>query len=91
MHAGMPLTQMMNIERRHGKDKPVIRKALVELDSLPFQLFAKLRDDWKHDDKYRNPGPIQFDSEPHAQLNLTLQILQHAHRHQIEQTPRSKL
>jgi pyrophosphate--fructose-6-phosphate 1-phosphotransferase len=49
---GMPLTHMMNVERRHGKDKPVIKKALVELDSVPFKVFARQRDEWKHDDKY---------------------------------------
>lgn len=41
-------------ERRHGKDKPVIKKALVELDSLPFLLFRKLREEWRHEDCYRN-------------------------------------
>jgi pyrophosphate--fructose-6-phosphate 1-phosphotransferase len=81
---GTPLTSMMNVERRHGKDKPVIKKALVELDSLPFLLLAKLRDEWKHEDRYRNPGPIQFGKEHSSQLNLTLQIMQHHVRDQQE-------
>lgn len=57
---GVPLTALMNIERRHGKNKPVIKKALVDLRSLPFKTFASKRDTWAHGDHYRCPGPIQF-------------------------------
>jgi hypothetical protein len=58
--SGTPLTAFFNIERRHGKNKPVIKKALVELESLPFQHFAGLRHEWALRDAYRNPGPIQL-------------------------------
>lgn len=57
---GMPLTHMMNVERRKGKDKPVIKKALVELEGAPFKGFCALRDGWMYEDCYRNPGPIQY-------------------------------
>lgn len=57
---GIPLTMMMNLERRHGKDKPVIKKALVELDGKPFSAFAAKRDAWALDDDYHYPGPIQY-------------------------------
>jgi len=57
---GMPLTHMMNVERRKGKDKPVIKKALVELEGAPFKAFCRMRDDWQIEDRYRNPGPCQY-------------------------------
>ncbi|MBQ9520792.1 MAG: diphosphate--fructose-6-phosphate 1-phosphotransferase [Acholeplasmatales bacterium] len=57
---GMPITKMMNIERRHGEDKPVIRKALVELDGAPFKYFAKNRDKWAVETCYTFPGAIQY-------------------------------
>ena len=57
---GIPLTMMMNIEHRHGKDVPVIRKALVELDGKPFQAFAKLRKAWGEGIEFIYPGPIQY-------------------------------
>jgi len=57
---GIPLTMMMNLERRHGKDKPVIRKALVELDKKPFLTFASKRADWIIEDAFQYPGPIQY-------------------------------
>ncbi len=57
---GVPLTTMMNLERRHGHDKPVIRKALVELSGAPFKAFAAGRDAWAMDDAYLFPGPIQY-------------------------------
>ena len=58
---GAPLTAMMNIERRHGEDVPVIRKALVELDGPMFGVFQAVRAAWATADAYRAPGPIQFD------------------------------
>ncbi len=57
---GVPITMMMNIERRNGKDKPVIRKALVELEGKPFKTFAAVRDTWAKESCYIYPGPIQY-------------------------------
>jgi len=57
---GVPLTMMMNLERRHGAEKPVIRKALVELDGAPFRAFAAARADWAVETRYRFPGAIQY-------------------------------
>ena len=57
---GIPITMMMNIERRHGEDKPVIRKALVELEGAPFKFFAANRADWAVKTAYVYPGPIQY-------------------------------
>ena len=57
---GMPITKMMNIERRHGADKPVIRKALVELDGKPFQYFAEHRAEWAVETCFTYPGAIQY-------------------------------
>ena len=51
---------MMNVERRHGADKPVIRKALVELDGKPFQEFEKNRKTWALTTSFVFPGPIQY-------------------------------
>lgn len=57
---GIPLTMMMNLERRHGELKPVIRKALVELDAAPFKAFAAARGAWAVETAYRFPGAIQY-------------------------------
>ena len=57
---GIPLTMMMNVEKRKGKDKPVIRKALVELNGKPFKFLQKNREDWEKNDRYIFPGPIQY-------------------------------
>ena len=57
---GMPITKMMNIERRHGEDKPVIRKALVELDGKPFEFFEAHREQWAKETCYTYPGAIQY-------------------------------
>ncbi|MDE5684741.1 MAG: diphosphate--fructose-6-phosphate 1-phosphotransferase [Muribaculaceae bacterium] len=57
---GIPITMMMNVERRNAEDKPVIQKALVRLDGKPFQKFAAQRDDWAHNTCYIYPGPIQY-------------------------------
>lgn len=57
---GMPITKMMNIERRHGEDKPVIRKALVELEGKPFKFFEANRDTWAVETAYTYPGAIQY-------------------------------
>ena len=57
---GVPITMMMNMERRNGEMKPVIRKALVELDGKPFKTFAAHRDEWAKNTCYVYPGPIQY-------------------------------
>ena len=58
---GVPITMMMNMERRHGKMKPVIQKALVRLDGKPFQYFAAYREQWASEKgNYVYPGPIQY-------------------------------
>ncbi len=57
---GVPITMMMNMERRHGKMKPVIQKALVRLDGAPFKAFAASRDEWASKTSYVYPGPIQY-------------------------------
>jgi pyrophosphate--fructose-6-phosphate 1-phosphotransferase len=78
---GVPLTAMFNIERRKGKDKPVIKKALTELKGAPFQYFCSVRDSWRLQDMYRNPGPIQFTTSSAKDLTtLTLQLEQGAER-----------
>ncbi len=57
---GIPITMMMNMERRHGEMKPVIQKALVDLNGTPFQRFAAKRDHWALETCYMYPGPIQY-------------------------------
>ena len=57
---GMPITKMMNIERRHGEDKPVIKKGLVELDGAPFKYFEAHRAEWAVETEYTYPGAIQY-------------------------------
>jgi len=57
---GVPITMMMNIEQRHGEEKPVIKKALVELDSKPFKAFKAKRDEWALNTCFVVPGSIQY-------------------------------
>jgi len=57
---GIPITMMMNIERRHGKDKAVIQKALVDLNGKPFKYFEAKRGEWAKGEEYLYPGPIQY-------------------------------
>ena len=57
---GIPITAMMNMEKRNGKMKPVIQKALVKLDGGPFKFFASKRDEWAIETAYVYPGPIQY-------------------------------
>jgi len=73
---GVPITMMMNLERRSGKFKPVIRKALVELDGEPFKYFAAHRDAWAKETHYVYPGSIQYwgPSEVCDQPTKTLQL-----------------
>ncbi|CAA6670531.1 unnamed protein product [Spirodela intermedia] len=69
---GTALTAMMDVERRHGKFKPVIKKAMVELDGAPFSKFAALRDEWALNNRYISPGPIQFIGPSSYAANHTL-------------------
>lgn len=75
---GIPLTMMMNIERRKGKEKPVIKKALVELKGEPFKHLAKNRDVWAITESYIFPGPIQYfgPAEVTDMTTVTLQFEQ---------------
>jgi pyrophosphate--fructose-6-phosphate 1-phosphotransferase len=57
---GIPTTMLMNMERRHGEDKAVIQKALVELDGGPFQFFVSKREEWAKTESYTYPGAIQY-------------------------------
>ncbi|MCH9633783.1 MAG: Pyrophosphate--fructose 6-phosphate 1-phosphotransferase [Chlamydiae bacterium] len=57
---GLPITSLLHLEKRHGKDKPVIQKALVDLKGKPYQEYLKLKRNWETDDLYNSPGPIQF-------------------------------
>jgi len=68
--AGTPLPTMMGIERRAGKDKPVISKALVELDGGMFKAYEAVRDLWSYLDCYVSPGPIQFSGAAFDELNF---------------------
>ena len=73
---GIPITMMMNVERRHGQDKPVIQKALVKLDGAPFREFAAHRAEWAVETSYVYPGPIQYfgPSEVCDQATKTLML-----------------
>ncbi|WP_029901822.1 diphosphate--fructose-6-phosphate 1-phosphotransferase [Prevotella sp. 10(H)] len=75
---GVPVTMMMNMERRHGEMKPVIRKALVELDGAPFKYFAANREAWALGTKFVYPGPIQYfgPTEVCDQSTVTLKLEQ---------------
>ncbi|XP_025818682.1 pyrophosphate--fructose 6-phosphate 1-phosphotransferase subunit beta 1-like [Panicum hallii] len=69
---GTALTSLMDVERRHGKFKPVIKKAMVELDGAPFKKFASVRDEWGLKNRYISPGPIQFTGSGADAVNHTL-------------------
>lgn len=73
---GVPITMMMNMERRKGEMKPVIKKALVDLDGKPFKAFAACRDDWKLNTQFVYPGPIQYfgPSDVCDRTTVTLQL-----------------
>ena len=75
---GVPITMMMNMERRHGEMKPVIQKALVRLDGAPFKAFAAQREHWALNTDYVYPGPIQYfgPTEVCDQTTKTLQLEQ---------------
>ncbi|ASQ28858.1 diphosphate--fructose-6-phosphate 1-phosphotransferase [Borrelia miyamotoi] len=73
---GVPLTMMMNIEERYGISKPVIKKALVDLNGAPFNEFVKNREEWALNNLYVFPGPIQYFgiSELVDEITLTLKL-----------------
>jgi pyrophosphate--fructose-6-phosphate 1-phosphotransferase len=73
---GIPLTMMMNMEQRHGVKKPVVKKALVELDGKPFKTFAEARGTWAVKTCYQSPGAIQYFGPPEVcdQTTITLRV-----------------
>ncbi|MDR1429869.1 MAG: diphosphate--fructose-6-phosphate 1-phosphotransferase [Spirochaetaceae bacterium] len=73
---GVPLTMMMNMEQRHGSKKPVIKKALVELDGKPFRAFASQRETWAAETSFVFPGAIQYYGPPEVcdQPTITLKL-----------------
>jgi len=73
---GVPLTAMLAIERRKGKDKPVIRKALVELSGKPFAALQQRRHRWRLASAFANPGPVQFDGATANEVTHTLRLEQ---------------
>lgn len=75
---GVPITMMMNLERRNGEMKPVIRKALVELDGAPYKYFTAHREEWAKNTMYVYPGPIQYfgPTEVCDQPTITLKLEQ---------------
>ena len=77
---GIPITMMLNMERRHGEMKPVIQKALVDLEGAPFKEFAKNREQWAMETCYVYPGPIQYfgPDEVKEQPTMTLKYEQNA-------------
>lgn len=72
---GVPLTMMMNMERRHGEMKPVIKKALVELDGPVFKKLEENREDWAMNDRYLFPGAVQYFG-PSSVCDITTVTLQ---------------
>ena len=75
---GVPLTMMMNIERRKGAEKPVIKKALVDLAGAPFRALADNRDGWAAAENYLYPGPVQYFG-PYAVTDMTTVTLKLEH------------
>lgn len=86
---GVPLTMMMNMERRNGKLNPVIRKALVNLNGRPFQAFAARREEWARKTCYLYPGPVQYwgPSDVCDQTTLTLRL---EHEDRVQQKSSNK-
>lgn len=75
---GVPLTSLMNLEMRKGKEKPVIQKTLVDLKGKAFKHFADRREQWKLQDEYLFPGPIQFFGDPSFTDRIPLTLLLNA-------------
>jgi len=76
---GIPLTSMMNMEKRHGKFKPVIKKALVELNGAPFKKLQTHREEWAMENCYLYPGPVQYFG-PAEVADLTTETIQLEHK-----------
>ena len=72
--AGVPIVTMMTMEQRHGQAKPVIEKALVDLEGGPFQQFKAAREGWKLNDDYRYPGPVQLFGPPKVTDGITFTL-----------------
>ena len=75
---GIPITMMMNMEKRSGKMKPVIQKALVKLDNGPSKYFESKREEWAAKTLYKYPGPIQYWG-PSEIVDITTETIQHEH------------
>ena len=75
---GIPITMMMNMEKRSGKMKPVIQKALVKLDNGPFKYFESKREEWAAKTLYKYPGPIQYWG-PSEIVDITTETIHHEH------------
>lgn len=73
---GVPVTMMMNMEKRHGEMKPVIQKALVQLNGAPFQKLVENREEWANTTSYVYPGPIQYFG-PSEVCDLTTKTLKY--------------
>lgn len=71
---GVPLVSLMNMETRHGKEKPVIKKALLDMKDKPYLYFAKEREKWKTEDNYRFPGPTQYFGEDEVSFSVPLTL-----------------
>ncbi|MCQ2249642.1 MAG: diphosphate--fructose-6-phosphate 1-phosphotransferase [Bacteroidales bacterium] len=80
---GIPITAMMNMEKRNGKMKPVIQKALVKLDGAPFQYFCSKREEWAIETAYVYPGPIQYFG-PAEVADITTLTIQLEHGKKVE-------
>lgn len=76
---GTALTSLMDVERRHGKFKPVIKKAMVELEGGPFKKFESLKNEWAINNRYISPGPIQFTGPGSDAISHTLRLELGAH------------
>jgi len=74
--AGIPVTAMLHIERRKGKDVPVIKKALVDLEGKPFKFYLSHRQKWATEDHYSNPGGLQYFGQAAELVNTTLLLEQ---------------
>lgn len=72
--AGVPLVSLMHVESRFGKLRPVIRKALLNLEAKPFKLFQENREEWALKDDYCFPGPIQYFGPPELTEAITLTL-----------------
>jgi pyrophosphate--fructose-6-phosphate 1-phosphotransferase len=80
---GVPITMLMNMEQRKGEKKPVIRKALVDLNGAPFKAFAALRDELALKTRFKYPGPVQYFGPPEICdiTTITLQLERQASLH----------